>query len=71
MFFITNSLYLHTDPIVSLSAVIYSAFENEASVTICAVLTLVAADFPSGLTSEVAADLTTSDGTACKEFHCV
>ncbi len=47
----------------------YSAFENETSVNICAVLTLVAADFPSGLTFEIAVDLTTSNGTAGKEFQ--
>ncbi len=49
----------------------YTAFENETSVTICAVLTLLASEFPGGLPAEVTVELNTTDGTAGKEHNCV
>ncbi len=58
-------MLVHADPIVTLSAASYAAFENETSVEVCAVLTLLASTFPSGLPSPgLTVELSTTDGTA-------
>lgn len=49
---------------VSLSAVVYSVVEDEDFVTVCANLTLLASEFPTGLPSPITVDISTLDGTA-------
>ncbi len=57
-------MLVHADPIVTLSAASYTAFENETSVEICAALTLLASVFPNGLPSPITVELSTTDSTA-------
>ncbi len=52
------------DPIVTLSAASYTAFESETSVEVCAALNLLPSEFPSGLPAPITVQLSTSDGTA-------
>ena len=58
------SLSSSTDPTVSLAASVFNVSENDGTVQVCGVLSLLALEFPSGLTGTLTVDIATTDDTA-------
>ncbi len=57
------------DTVVALSAANYTASESDTSVEICALLSLFAVEFPSGLPAPITVELSTADDTAGNAYN--